>query len=72
MIKNLLILSIVVGLSLFSISQVSAEKYVYNMTETEVLDEMVTEVCIKLQINSEKCDMVYGSVTGHTSDGKIK
>ncbi|HTH21911.1 MAG TPA: hypothetical protein VL854_06805 [Nitrososphaeraceae archaeon] len=42
------------------------------MTETEVLDEMVTEVCIKLQINSEKCDMVYGSVTGHTSDGKIK
>ena len=48
------------------------ENYTYNMTEAEITDELVTQACIQLQINSQQCDMVYGGILDKVSEGRIK
>jgi len=52
-------------------SSAYGENYQYNMTKSEMQDEVITEACARLQINSEQCDMVYGGILNHASDGKI-
>jgi hypothetical protein len=48
------------------------DDYFYNMSQSEIEDEWVTQACIKLQIHSESCDVVYGGIMNSVSDGKLK
>lgn len=47
------------------------ENYNYTMSESELKDEWITKACIKLQINSPDCDMVYGGIMDHPSAGTL-
>jgi hypothetical protein len=48
------------------------EQYTYNMSESEIRDEWVTQACMKLSINSPACDFVYGGILDKPSEGRIK
>ncbi|WP_411753259.1 hypothetical protein [Serratia sp. (in: enterobacteria)] len=48
------------------------ENYTYNMSESEMQDEWLTQTCMRLAINSPDCDMVYGGIMDKPSEGKLK
>ncbi len=54
------------------IQEANGANYIYNASESEIRDQWVTEACIRLQINSPECDMVYGGIMDKISEGKIK
>ena len=63
---------IVISIGAYIIKDAFGENYTYNMSESVIQDEWVTQTCIKLQINSPECDMVYGGITDKVSDGRLK
>ena len=66
---------ILIGMSLSNMSrnmEAFGDDYNYTLSESELRDQWVTDACMRLQINSPECDLVYGGITDEVSDGKAK
>jgi hypothetical protein len=42
------------------------------MSESELKDQLITDLCIRWQMQNQACDEVYGNIIGKVSDGKLK
>ena len=64
----LALIMIVATFVIIGIEYVNAEKYSYNMTEEDLKEERLLEVCIQLHIEAPACSMIWGGLD--TSNGE--
>jgi hypothetical protein len=67
-----LFLGFCLTINFLTINSGFSEDYKYNLTESDIQDEWITQACIKFSINSPECDMVYGGIQDKVSEGRIK